>query len=67
MKNLALMAHITTEVDEYPLRRLANNAGVQHISLIGGVTLNKSGDYIVFLNGTCNISLYIFLNLIFCC
>lgn len=45
------MAHITTEIDEYPLMRLAHNAGVQHISLVGGVTLNKSGDYIVFLNG----------------
>lgn len=45
------MTHITTEVNEYPLIRLANNSGVQQICLIGGVGLNSRDTYIVFLNG----------------
>lgn len=45
------MTHITTEVDEYPLIRLANNAGLQEINIIGGDALNHPDNYIVFLNG----------------
>lgn len=45
------MTHITTEVDEYPLIRLANNAGVQQISMVGGEVLSRRENYIVFLNG----------------
>lgn len=53
MKNLALMAHITTELDELPLIRLARNEGVQHVSMVGGAGINERGDYLVFLNGEC--------------
>lgn len=45
------MTHITTEVDENPLIRLANNGGVRQISLVGGEVLNRRENYIVFLNG----------------
>lgn len=45
------MAHITTELDEYPLIRLARNAGVTHVSIVGGEAINKNQDYLVFLNG----------------
>lgn len=51
MKNLALMTHITTEVDDYPLIRLATNSGVQDIALVGAKGMNSLGNYIVFLNG----------------
>lgn len=47
------MAHITTELDEYPLIRLARNEGVVHVSMVGGEAINANGDYLVFLNGKC--------------
>ncbi|KAB0804699.1 hypothetical protein PPYR_01669 [Photinus pyralis] len=51
VKNLALMTHITTEGDDYPLIRLAMNTGVRNINLIGGESLHSAVNYIVFLNG----------------
>ena len=51
MKNLALMTHITTEVDEYPLIRLANNAGVVDINMSSGMAIHSSDTFFVFLNG----------------
>ncbi|KAI4464732.1 dna-directed rna polymerase i subunit 2 [Holotrichia oblita] len=51
VKNLALMTHITTEVDEYPLIRLANNTGVIDINTISGDFMNAPDVYVVFLNG----------------
>lgn len=51
VKNLALMTHITTEIDEYPLIRLANNTGVVDINTVGGEFINNPGVYTVFLNG----------------
>ncbi|GJQ85650.1 putative DNA-dependent RNA polymerase [Trypoxylus dichotomus] len=51
VKNLALMTHITTEVDEYPLIRLANNTGVIDINTVSGDFMNAPDVYIVFLNG----------------
>lgn len=51
VKNLALMTHITTEVEEYPLIRLANNTGLQDINTVGGDYINAKGVYMVFLNG----------------
>lgn len=54
VKNLALMTHITTELDEYPLIRLARNSGMRDINVIGGDALNDGNNYIVFLNGKTN-------------
>ncbi|KAJ9598562.1 hypothetical protein L9F63_010753, partial [Diploptera punctata] len=51
VKNLALMAHITTEIEEAPLKRLAFNAGLEDINLLGGEEINSSQVYMVFLNG----------------
>ncbi|XP_065164885.1 LOW QUALITY PROTEIN: DNA-directed RNA polymerase III subunit RPC2-like [Atheta coriaria] len=51
VKNLALMTHITTEGDEYPLIRLANNTGVLDINTVGGEFINNPKVYLVFLNG----------------
>ncbi|KAJ8971880.1 hypothetical protein NQ314_000493 [Rhamnusium bicolor] len=51
VKNLALMTHITTEVDEYPLTRLANNAGVQDINMVASLSIHSPSAFIVFLNG----------------
>lgn len=51
VKNLALMTHITTEVEEGPIIRLAYNVGVEDISLLGGDEINGPHVYMVFLNG----------------
>uniref|UniRef100_A0A182IIZ1 DNA-directed RNA polymerase n=1 Tax=Anopheles atroparvus TaxID=41427 RepID=A0A182IIZ1_ANOAO len=51
VKNLALMTHITTEVDEEPVIRLAYNAGVEDIRLLGGETINNPKVFMVFING----------------
>lgn len=51
VKNLALMTHITTEVDEGPVICLAFNAGVEDIRLIGGDVINNYKVFMVFING----------------
>jgi DNA-directed RNA polymerase III subunit RPC2 len=51
VKNLALMTHITTEVEEAPIVRLAFNTGVEDVNLLGGEEINSSQVYMVFLNG----------------
>lgn len=51
MKNLALMTHITTEVEEGPIVRLAFNSGVEDIRLLGGQEINSPSVFMVFLNG----------------
>ncbi|XP_049793782.1 DNA-directed RNA polymerase III subunit RPC2 [Schistocerca nitens] len=51
VKNLALMAHITTEVEEGPIIRLAFNMGVEDVNLLGGEEINSCDVYMVFLNG----------------
>lgn len=52
VKNLALMTHITTEVEEEPLARIAFHLGVQDPGMLGGEELYQDGVYMVFLNGT---------------
>lgn len=51
VKNLALMTHITTEMDVEPLIRLAFNVGVLDINLLGGEIIFGPNVYMVFLNG----------------
>lgn len=51
VKNLALMTHITTEVDEVPVIRLAFNCGVEDIRLVGGDVMNNPKVFLVFING----------------
>lgn len=45
------MTHITTEVDENPLIRLANNAGVVDINMSSGMAIHSPETFFVFLNG----------------
>lgn len=52
VKNLALMAHITTEVPEEPLIRLMRNMGVEDIHTLIGEELTNDGVYLVLVNGT---------------
>lgn len=51
VKNLALMTHVTTEVDEEPVIRLAYNSGVEDIRFLPGETINHPKAYTVFING----------------
>ena len=51
VKNLALMTHITTEVNEGPIVRLAFNVGVEDIHLLSGEELSNKAIFTVFLNG----------------
>ncbi len=51
VKNLALMTHITTQCDDLPIIRLAFNAGVEDIKILGGDIINHPNVFVVFLNG----------------
>ena len=52
VKNLALMTHITTDVPEEPLIKLAYMLGVEDISLVTGEELYLPGVHLVQVNGT---------------
>ncbi|OWZ76372.1 DNA-directed RNA polymerase III subunit RPC2 [Cryptococcus neoformans Bt85] len=52
VKNLALMTHITTDVPEAPLVKLAFMLGVEDISLVTGNELYRPGVLMVQVNGT---------------
>ena len=51
VKNLALISHITTDVDEGPIRRLAFNLGIEDIRYLSGEELSSDELYLVLLNG----------------
>ncbi|CAL8109808.1 unnamed protein product [Orchesella dallaii] len=51
VKNLALMTHITTEVEEQPILRLLFNLGVEDAMLLSGEELHEADVYTVYLNG----------------
>ena len=51
VKNLALMTHITTEVDEAPIIRMAFNCGVEDMRLLSGEEVSDKRIFTVFLNG----------------
>ncbi len=51
VKNLALLAHITTDEDTAPIERLCRDLGVEDVNLMTGNEINSSGAYLVFLNG----------------
>ncbi|XP_071575754.1 DNA-directed RNA polymerase III subunit RPC2 [Temnothorax nylanderi] len=51
VKNLALMAHITTEVPEEPIIKLMLNLGVENIHTLAGEELTMPKIYTVFVNG----------------
>ncbi|KAJ3188107.1 DNA-directed RNA polymerase III core subunit ret1 [Irineochytrium annulatum] len=52
VKNLALMAHITTDSDETAIRNLAYSLGTEDVNLLSGGDLYSTPlTYLVFLNG----------------
>lgn len=54
VKNLALMTHITTNVDEEPVKRwiFTLDAGVEPIRNFSGAEMHREGSYIIHINGT---------------
>ena len=51
VKNLALSAHVTTDDEEEPIRRLCFNLGVEDLHLLSADDVYNRGGHIVFLNG----------------
>ncbi|XP_078485714.1 DNA-directed RNA polymerase III subunit RPC2 isoform X2 [Ciona intestinalis] len=51
VKNLALMTHITVDVEEEPTTRLLFNLGVEDVYMLSGEEIHSPLSYIVFLNG----------------
>ena len=51
VKNLALLAHITTDEDTAPIERLCRDLGVEDVCRLTGNEINAIGSYLVFLNG----------------
>lgn len=52
VKNLALMTHITTDVEEEPIIKLAFMLGVEDICLATGTEIYSQGTFVVNVNGT---------------
>jgi len=51
VKNLALMAHVTSDVPEKPIVRYLYNMGVEDVRLLSGDEINSQSSLIVYLNG----------------
>lgn len=51
VKNLALLAHVTSDEEVGPLHRFCFDLGVEDVALITGEELNDANTYLVFLNG----------------
>lgn len=52
VKNLALTAHITTDVDAEPIKKLLFTLGIEDISFVSGTDIHGPGPpYVVILNG----------------
>mmetsp|Transcript_38743 Transcript_38743/g.50119 ORF Transcript_38743/g.50119 Transcript_38743/m.50119 type:complete len:1149 (-) Transcript_38743:193-3639(-) len=51
VKNLALLAHVTTDEDPNPIRRLCFDFGVEDVELLSGEELHTNKIHLVFLNG----------------
>uniref|UniRef100_A0A8C2K2K0 DNA-directed RNA polymerase subunit beta n=1 Tax=Cyprinus carpio TaxID=7962 RepID=A0A8C2K2K0_CYPCA len=50
VKNLALMTHITTDMEDGPIVKLAFNLGVEDVNLLCGEELSYPTVFLVFLN-----------------
>ncbi|KAA8590256.1 hypothetical protein FQN60_014190 [Etheostoma spectabile] len=50
-ENLALMTHITTDMEDGPIIKLAFNLGVEDVNLLCGEELSYPSVFLVFLNG----------------
>lgn len=54
VKNLALMTHITTNIDEEPVKRwvMTLDPSVEALRCFSGVEMHAPGAYIIYINGT---------------
>ncbi|ORY64428.1 DNA-directed RNA polymerase III 130 kDa polypeptide [Pseudomassariella vexata] len=54
VKNLALMTHITTNIDEEPVKRwvFTLDSGVEPLRCFSGAEMHQPGTYIIHINGT---------------
>lgn len=54
VKNLALMTHITTNVDEAPVKRwvFTLDPGVEPVTNFSGAEMHREGSFIIHVNGT---------------
>ncbi len=50
------MSHVTTDIPEAPVQRLAYNLGVEDVSLMSGEMMYSPGVYLIFLNGACRLA-----------
>jgi DNA-directed RNA polymerase III subunit RPC2 len=51
VKNLALLTHVTTDIDVTQIYRLAYNLGVEDVALLSGEEINSPYTFLVSLNG----------------
>lgn len=51
VKNLALLAHITTDEDTQPIERLCRDLGVEDVLRLSGHEIHSQHAYLVLLNG----------------
>ena len=51
VKNLALLAHITTDEDTQPIERLCRDLGVEDVLRLSGHEINSQNAHLVLLNG----------------
>eukprot|EP00986_Skeletonema_menzelii_P010588 scaffold5213_cov143-Skeletonema_menzelii.AAC.1 len=51
VKNLALLAHITTDAEPGPVERLCRDLGVEDVTLLTGHEIHSLNAYLVLLNG----------------
>ncbi|KAL8293434.1 hypothetical protein RQP46_000135 [Phenoliferia psychrophenolica] len=51
VKNLALMTHITTDVEEVPIWNICFLIGVEDINVLDGTEIYAEGHLVVYLNG----------------
>jgi DNA-directed RNA polymerase III subunit RPC2 len=51
VKNLALLAHITTDAEPGPVERLCRDLGVEDVTLLTGHEIHSRNAYLVLLNG----------------
>eukprot|EP00956_Cyclotella_meneghiniana_P004820 scaffold5975_cov64-Cyclotella_meneghiniana.AAC.8 len=51
VKNLALLAHITTDEESEPIERLCRDLGVEDCSLLSGHEIHSRNAFLVLLNG----------------
>lgn len=51
VKNLALLAHITTDEEPGPIERLCRDLGVEDVTLLSGHEIHSRNAFLVLLNG----------------